>query len=1081
MKEIKRYFTILLVACMVITSIVPAFAAPLSHTKPAAVEDGTQKVTGTWNKDAAGNWHFNSKEGTAKDGWYYLNTTNKATDYNWFHFTNGVMSTGWVQDKANPSVYYYTGEIKDNSEGGLVRGWTTDSRDGRKYYMDPSTGIMCYGWKQIDGVWYYFGEEKHANTSHPYGAMYINESTPDGYYVGSTGAWHQNTSSGSSSRKPDPKPVVKKTVGDILQDDFPTAYDSSWKNENGVALYKYGSGTNQMLKFVYSRYMDHVRFGTELTVKGKDYTCQSDMDATVTFVMGNGVVTSIEFSNPKDTNYTNFIGTYTAPPTDVHVTGVSLGLTKLNLQAGDTRNLTATITPDNATNKNVTWTSSDDDVVTVSNTGEVSAIAEGEATITVTTVDGNKTATCAVKVAAQETYTVTFDLNGATGTAPTAQTIASGSKATKPTDPTFANHTFDGWYKTKDATTGELSDRWDFNTDTVTEDITLYAQWMRETQSILNTYSGFPKTENLTPPANAWVSSTNNEHKAFIGVDADSDTLFIVMKENQAVRPFGLCMDDKFVRIDEDTYKYIDEYVTVTATMEEGVITSCKWKFELDDYKFLNGTYAPKDMTFKAVYNTEDNANTLTFYYDNDTHSEEGTVYDLPSAATKAADWGYNGKRSSVKKVIIDESAKNYTGLTSTAYMFQSMTTAESISGAEYLDVSNVADMTYMFAQFGKDSETLNDVPDVRDWDTSNVAGMKAIFYRYGNGSTELNAVPDVSGWNTGSVKDMGYMFYEYGSKSTVLDAVPAVNGEKWDTSNVKDMQVMFAYYGNASKVLNAVPDVSNWDTSNVKDMQGMFMEYGKSSTVLDAVPDVSGDLWDTSNVTNMMNMFSNYGYSSTALTGVPDVSNWNTEKVTNMGGMFNLYGNSSDELVFSLDLSNWSVTNVTSVNNMFTGVGSSDSTWSVTIPKMTGEQPNDEMHWYIGDGTVTTIYIAPAENRQFTLPEPVSTVSRPKSFGNSIPELASPSNVPEEFETEEIEEDIELDNDMDIPDEETNGKTEAEAPEIIAEVKEKELIEDIKKIIPEEQSQRVIAKEVIEQNVPDEKIEQKQTEQKTD
>ena len=77
------------------------------------------------------------------------------------------------------------------------------------------------------------------------------------------------------------------------------------------------------------------------------------------------------------------------------VTGVSLDKTNLNPGKGGT--LIATITPSNATNQNVTWESSDTKVVTVDN-GLVTAVAEGSATITVTTEDGSKTATCTVIV-----------------------------------------------------------------------------------------------------------------------------------------------------------------------------------------------------------------------------------------------------------------------------------------------------------------------------------------------------------------------------------------------------------------------------------------------------------------------------------------------------------------------------------------------------------------------------------------------------------------------------------------------------------------------------------------------------------
>ena len=85
--------------------------------------------------------------------------------------------------------------------------------------------------------------------------------------------------------------------------------------------------------------------------------------------------------------------------TNVPVTGVTLSQTELSLTEGNTAQLTATVKPDDATNKNVTWTSSDETVATVTD-GLVTALKEGTATITVTTEDGSKTATCVVTVTA---------------------------------------------------------------------------------------------------------------------------------------------------------------------------------------------------------------------------------------------------------------------------------------------------------------------------------------------------------------------------------------------------------------------------------------------------------------------------------------------------------------------------------------------------------------------------------------------------------------------------------------------------------------------------------------------------------
>ena len=82
---------------------------------------------------------------------------------------------------------------------------------------------------------------------------------------------------------------------------------------------------------------------------------------------------------------------------DVSVTGVSLDKTSAELEVGGTLALKATVAPDDATNKNVSWSSSDENVATVKD-GTVTAAAAGSAVITVTTEDGGKTATCNITV-----------------------------------------------------------------------------------------------------------------------------------------------------------------------------------------------------------------------------------------------------------------------------------------------------------------------------------------------------------------------------------------------------------------------------------------------------------------------------------------------------------------------------------------------------------------------------------------------------------------------------------------------------------------------------------------------------------
>jgi len=88
------------------------------------------------------------------------------------------------------------------------------------------------------------------------------------------------------------------------------------------------------------------------------------------------------------------------------VTGVSLSETNKTITIGEEFTLTATVTPTDAADKSVKWTSDNSNVATVDE-GKVTAVAAGTANIKVTTKDGGKTATCAVTVSASNIVVVT--------------------------------------------------------------------------------------------------------------------------------------------------------------------------------------------------------------------------------------------------------------------------------------------------------------------------------------------------------------------------------------------------------------------------------------------------------------------------------------------------------------------------------------------------------------------------------------------------------------------------------------------------------------------------------------------------
>lgn len=98
----------------------------------------------------------------------------------------------------------------------------------------------------------------------------------------------------------------------------------------------------------------------------------------------------------------------------VKVTGVSLNKTSLTMFVGDEETLKPTVSPSNASNQSVYWSNSDPSVAEVSATGVVTAKSVGTTTITVTTEDGSKTASCNVTVQSNIIAVTSVTLNKTT-------------------------------------------------------------------------------------------------------------------------------------------------------------------------------------------------------------------------------------------------------------------------------------------------------------------------------------------------------------------------------------------------------------------------------------------------------------------------------------------------------------------------------------------------------------------------------------------------------------------------------------------------------------------------------------------
>ena len=167
-----------------------------------------------------------------------------------------------------------------------------------------------------------------------------------------------------------------------------------WAKRNGTS----GNGQIKVLlqKNNPSEDYPQIPFGGEVPISIADTWTHYEYELTTDQV--DYEVIKINFGNCGEVWIDDIeYGEYSANVAPVHATGVTLDKTSASVKQGKTITLTATVEPADAVNKNVTWSSNDASVASVSN-GVVTGVATGNAKITVTTEDGSHTASCTVTV-----------------------------------------------------------------------------------------------------------------------------------------------------------------------------------------------------------------------------------------------------------------------------------------------------------------------------------------------------------------------------------------------------------------------------------------------------------------------------------------------------------------------------------------------------------------------------------------------------------------------------------------------------------------------------------------------------------
>lgn len=160
---------------------------------------------------------------------------------------------------------------------------------------------------------------------------------------------------------------------------------------NGHVLSVETLNSGNLLIFVYSMACDCFGNGTLLRIPVR---AANECGTT------QGLLYRVRTSPPNAVSYSCGDVAFSAVVRTIAVTGITLSQTAATLTEGESITLTATVAPDDATDKTVAWSSSNAAVATVDNNGVVTAVAEGTATITAKA--GDKSAACVVTVEKKE-------------------------------------------------------------------------------------------------------------------------------------------------------------------------------------------------------------------------------------------------------------------------------------------------------------------------------------------------------------------------------------------------------------------------------------------------------------------------------------------------------------------------------------------------------------------------------------------------------------------------------------------------------------------------------------------------------
>lgn len=601
----------------------------------------------------------------------------------------------------------------------------------------------------------------------------------------------------------------------------------------------------------------------------------SSNDITVATVSSSGVVTgksvgSATITAKADDGGKTSSSNISVKAVTIPVMDIAMSPKNATLKIGDTQQLIASITPQNATNNKIGWSSSDEKIAKVNENGLVTAQASGLVAITATTDDGYKTATTQV--------TVTNAI-GVFGTVPwewedTNQTLTFRKGNFPSTGYIFSQFTL---YNMR----SEIENSKVLNGKKIKKIVFTEPVKMGTNASYL-----FYNLTELEVIENAYyldVSATTNMMYMFTHSGLKTADLSNWNTSNVSN------MNNMFSNTKQLTELNIPNWNTSNVSNMNNMFSSsgALVKLNAENWDVSNVInmermfmYSNKlrDLNIKK-WNTPNVTNMNAMFCGTSSLTE----LDIPDWDTSKVTTMESMFSSAIRLKNLDVSGWNTSNVVTMKHMFSNTTSLTKLNVSNW-DTSNVTTLERMF----DGAKMLNEL-DVSNWNTSKVENMYYTF-SYATSLTSL----DVSRWDLSRIKDMSYMFWG-ASSLEVLDV------SNWDTSNIENMSRLFAGTASLTKL-----DVTNWDTSKVTRMDELF-ESTSSLTDLD----VSN--WNTSNVINIGGIFK----GAASLTEL-ELSNWDTSKMTGMSSAFE-----GTKSLSKLNVKTWNTSNVRYMRDIFSGASS--------------------------------------------------------------------------------------------------------------------------------------------------------------